>query len=210
MEEIFAHLVDLVEQFGYLGLFIATLIESTFVPIPAEVTMIPAGKLAALGKLSYWGILFSATAGVIAGSMLNYWIGIRFGRALLINYGKYIFLKPSSLKKTERFFKHYGALAVFIGRLLPGIKHYISFVAGLASMNFRTFVTYTALGGLIWIWLLLQVSYMAALKAEATDAGSLKSLEWVMAAVVVISLAAWFVKARMMKHAPQEEDDHPG
>ncbi len=204
-------LLELVKQLGYLGLFVATLIESTFIPIPAEVTMIPAGMLAAHGELSYWGILVSATAGVIVGSIINYWIGIRFGRALLLTYGKYIFLKPDSLRKTERFFAKYGGLAVFLGRLLPGIKHYIAFVAGIACMPFRPFVMFTAIGGLIWIWLLLHVSYLAELKAERDGTGDLSSLEWIVAAVVAISVVAWLLKSKLMKHTDHdEEENHDG
>lgn len=199
-------LLDLVEQLGYLGLFFATLIESTFVPIPSEVTMIPAGMLAAQGKLWYWGVLFSATAGVMAGSFINYWFGVKFGRALVVKYGKYCFLKPNSLRKTERFFAKYGGLAVFIGRLLPGIKHYIAFAAGIALMPFKPFMIFTAIGGLIWIWLLLHVSYLAELKAES-DGMSMSSLPWIVGAVIVISLAAWLVKEKMMKHTDHEHDD---
>lgn len=193
-------LLNLVEELGYLGLFVATLIESTFVPIPAEVTMIPAGMLAAQGKLWYWGVLFSATAGVIVGSILNYWIGIRFGRVLLLTYGKYIFIKPSSLDKTERFFNKYGGIAVFLGRLLPGIKHYIAFAAGIARMKFKPFIIYTAFGGLIWIWLLLQVSYMAEVNAQKNGAHDASSIEWIILAVVVISAVAWFIKEKVLKH----------
>jgi membrane protein DedA with SNARE-associated domain len=202
-------LLDLVEKLGYIGLFFATLIESTFVPIPSEVTMIPAGMLVAQGKLWYWGVLMSATLGVLAGSFINYWFGVKFGRTLITRYGKYIFLKPSALKKTERFFAKYGGLAIFIGRLLPGIKHYIAFAAGIALMPFKPFITFTAIGGLIWIWLLLHVSYLAELKAESNGM-SMSSLPWIVGAVILISLAAWLVKEKMMKHTDPHDDDEDG
>ncbi len=192
-------LLHLVEQLGYFGLFIATLIESTFVPIPSEVTMIPAGMLAAQGKLWYWGVLMSASAGVVAGSIVNYWFGIKFGRAIIIKYGKYAFLKPSSLDKTERFFAKYGTMAVFLGRILPGVKHYIAFAAGLAKMQFKPFIAASALGGLIWIWILLHLSYVAEKKAEAAG-GNDNSLATILVAVVVISALAWLVKEKLMKH----------
>lgn len=199
-------LLDLVEKLGYIGLFIATLIESTFVPIPSEVTMIPAGMLVAQGKMWYWGVLMSATAGVLAGSYINYWFGVKLGRDLIKKYGKYCFLKPNTLKKTERFFAHYGGLAVFIGRLLPGIKHYIAFAAGIALMPFKPFMIYTAIGGLIWIWLLLHISYLGELKAEQSGM-DMNSLPWIIGAVIVISIAALLVKEKMMKHAPHHDDD---
>jgi membrane protein DedA with SNARE-associated domain len=200
------HLVELVKNLGYVGLFFATLIESTCVPIPAEVTMIPAGQLVAQGVFNYWGVLISATLGVIVGSLINYWLGLKFGRLLLTQYGKYMFLKPNSLHKTERFFAKYGGLAVFIGRLLPGIKHYIAFAAGIAKMEYKPFVIFTALGGLIWIWLLLHVSYVAELRAEKAG-GDASSIQWILAAVIAISLGAWLIKAKMMKHTDHHDHD---
>lgn len=192
-------LMELVERLGYAGIFIATLIESSFVPIPAEVTMIPAGMLAFKGIFNYWLVLASATAGTIAGSLFNYWIGLQFGRKFILRYGKYIFIKHSFLDKTESFFTRYGRLAVFLGRLLPGIKHYIAFVAGIARMKFQPFITYTSLGALIWMWALLQVGYMAQRNTENGNS-DLSSLELIVFAITVISLLAWWVKQRMMRH----------
>lgn len=192
-------LLDLVEHLGYVGIFVATLIESTFVPIPAEVTMIPAGMLAAKGEMNYWLALISSVLGVIAGSCINYWIGIRFGRTFLLRYGRYIFIKPSFLHKTELFFARYGRMAVFLGRLLPGIKHYIAFVAGIAQMKFQPFITYTAFGGLIWMWVILQIGYMAEKQAEHS-ANSLSSLELIVIAITGVTIVAWFIKTRLMRH----------
>lgn len=192
-------LLRFVEHLGYIGIFFTTLIESTFVPIPAEVTVVPAGMLAAKGHFSYWGVLASATMGVIAGSAINYWIGSRYGRVLIIKFGKYVFLKPSFLRRTEIFFEKYGAFAVFIGRLLPGLRHYIGFVAGIAKMKFQLFVIYTSLGGLIWMWILLQVGYMAE-KNSAKGNADLSSLELIVIAVTVITLIAYFIKKKIFKH----------
>ncbi|MET0154701.1 MAG: DedA family protein [Rickettsiales bacterium] len=192
-------LIAVVESLGYAGVFFATLIESTFMPVPAEITVIPAGMLAAKGSLNYWGALACASSGVIAGSMVNYWVGLRFGRALLLKYGRYIFLKPAFLIKTERFFARYGVIAAFMGRLLPGVKHYIAFVAGIARMKFLPFVAASSLGGLIWMWLLLQVGFMAERSAQNSEEG-LGSLENILIAVTLISVVVWIVKEKLMKH----------
>jgi membrane protein DedA with SNARE-associated domain len=197
-------LMDLVDKLGYIGIFIATMVESTFVPIPAEVTVIPAGMLAAAGKINYWGALVSATAGVVVGSLLNYYIGLRFGRGLILRYGKYIFIKPEFLHKTEHFFARHGAFTVFIGRLLPGIKHYIAFVAGIAKMKLRPFLIYTSFGGLIWIWLLLQIGFMAE-KQEMAGNGHITSVEMIAVAVTFITVVSWVVRSRMMKHSEAQE-----
>lgn len=188
-------LIELVEHFGYLGIFIATLIESTFVPIPAEITMIPAGMLAAEGHFNYWIVLVTATAGVVAGSLINYWIGLYFGRNIIVKFGSYIFIKPQHLKKTELFFAQYGKMAVFLGRLLIGVKHYIAFAAGIARMQFKAFIVYTTLGGLVWVWLLLHIGFMA--KKNNTSIGE---LEIILISVAIITVVAWFIKQKFMKH----------
>lgn len=210
MESLTQALKDLVEHLGYGGIFLATLIESTFVPIPAEVTMIPAGMLVAQGVFNYWGVLAASTMGVIVGSLLNYLFGYYFGRSLLLKYGKYIFIKHKHIHKTERFFKKFGWMAAFTGRLLPGLRHYIAFVAGIAKMPVRPFMGATALGGLIWMWILLQVGFMAQLKAEKNgEADVTTAMEIAVAVILVITGIAYFVKVRMMRHHHDEEPHDP-
>lgn len=209
MNEITMALKDLVESFGYLGIFLATLVESTFVPIPAEVTMLPAGMLAAQGVLNYWLVLLSSTMGVIVGSLINYLFGYYFGRNLLLKYGKYIFIKHKHIHKTERFFKKFGVLAAFSGRLLPGVRHYIAFVAGIAKMPLRPFIVATSIGGLIWMWILLEIGYVAQVRADAHGSSDVSdAMEVAVLAVVVVTGLAYFVKVRMTRHHKDEEEDH--
>ena len=198
MEAFSDWLVDLIDQLGYLGIFLSTLIESTFVPIPAEVTMIPAGMLVAEGRMDYWITLLFATLGVIAGSAINYWFGYRYGRKLILRFGKYIFIKPRHIEKTENFFTRYGAVAVFMGRLLPGVRHYIAFVAGIGAMKPRPFLIYTSMGGLIWMWVLLQVGYMSQRNAENPES-HVGGLEMAVILVVVVSALAFGVQRILMR-----------
>ncbi len=208
-------LQNLVAHMGYLGIFIATMVESTFVPIPAEVTMIPAGMLAAQDKMNYWMVLLSGTGGVIAGSLLNYWIGLRYGRAMILKYGRYIMVKPRHIEKTERFFARYGTWTAFMGRLLPGVRHYIACVAGIAQMKLRVFMIYTSLGGLIWMWTLLQVGYMAQLKAK-DGVVDITILETILIFCIAIGVGTFFVQRWLMRHkhhednAPKDSNDSAG
>lgn len=192
-------LEHLVEKLGYVGIFLLTTVESTFVPIPAEVTVIPAGALAAKGVMSYWLVIATSTLGVIAGSAINYWLGYHYGRKLILRYGKYVFMTPAFLDKTERFFAKYGKLAVFLGRVLPGVKHYIAFAAGIAKMEIKPFLIFSALGGLVWMWLLVHIGYMAEISAEK-GTSHFSSLEIIAIAITAATLLALFVKQRMMKH----------
>lgn len=156
----FVHwLVDFVHHLGYFGIFIMTFIESTFVPIPAEVTMIPAGYLVQQGKMDLTMVLLASIVGTVGGAYFNYWLAKHYGRDLFIRYGKYLMMTPAKLEKLERFFAKHGVVSTFTGRLLPGIRHYISFPAGLARMDVRKFLIYTALGGAIWMTVLVLLGY---------------------------------------------------
>ena len=152
-------LVEVVNHLGYVGIFIMTFVESTFVPIPAEVTMIPAGYLVHQGEMKFLPALLASICGTVGGSYLNYWIAKKYGRDLFIRYGKYLMMTPAKLTKLENFFYEHGAVSTFTGRLIPGLRHYISFPAGLARMNLNKFVLYTGLGGGIWMSVLLGLGY---------------------------------------------------
>lgn len=152
-------LVEMVNHLGYAGIFIMTFVESTFVPIPAEVTMIPAGYLVHQQKMHFLPALVASVLGTVGGSYFNYWIAKRYGRDLFIRYGKYLMMTPAKLAKLEAFFSEHGVISTFTGRLVPGLRHYISFPAGLAKMDMRKFIGYTALGGGIWMSVLLGLGY---------------------------------------------------
>jgi membrane protein DedA with SNARE-associated domain len=159
MYEFFLQVVWFVESLGYFGLFFMTFIESTFIPIPAEITLIPAGYLVQKGEMNGLLVWIASTLGTIGGSIVNYYIAYFFGRKLFINKGKYFFMNEKKLQTIERFFKNHGAVSTFTGRLLPGVKHFISFPAGLAKMDKRIFISYTAAGGAIWCAVLITLGY---------------------------------------------------
>ena len=160
MYEIFLEIVYFVESLGYFGIFIMTFIESTFIPIPAEITLIPAGYLVHKGEMHIALILLVSTIGTLAGSTANYYIAYFFGRKLFTNKGKYFFMNESKLEKIEKFFADHGAISVFTGRFLPGVKHFISFPAGLAKMDIKAFCLYTLAGGVIWCAVLISLGYL--------------------------------------------------
>jgi membrane protein DedA with SNARE-associated domain len=160
MYELFLEIVEFIESLGYLGIFVMTFIESTFIPIPSEITLIPAGFLVADGRMNFWLVSLSSLIGTLGGSLTNYAIAKYFGRKLLLNYGKYLFIDEERLKTIEFFFQRHGAISTFSGRLLPGLKHFISFPAGLAQMNIVKFSFYTAAGGSLWNTLIIGLGYL--------------------------------------------------
>ncbi|BBG66358.1 DedA protein [Hydrogenimonas sp.] len=160
MHEIVNWIVETVGAMGYLGIFIMMFLESSFFPFPSEVAMIPAGYLASKGEMSLVAAFLAGAGGSLAGALFNYALGHRLGRAFLIRYGKYIFLKPETVDKTEAFFAKYGPASTFWGRLLPGIRQYISLPAGIGKMPLLAFSIYTFLGAGIWCAVLLGLGYI--------------------------------------------------
>ncbi len=159
MAEIVNFIVNLVGDMGYLGIFVMMFLESSFFPFPSEVAMIPAGYLASKGEMSLLFAWLAGTLGSVAGALFNYGLGYKLGRPFLEKYGKYLFLKEESLTKVENFFSKYGEPSTFWGRLVPGVRQYISLPAGVGKMNLLSFTFYTFLGAGIWCAVLLGLGY---------------------------------------------------
>jgi len=159
LHDIVNFVVDTVGSLGYIGIFIMMFLESSFFPFPSEVVMIPAGYLAYKGEMNIYIVVFSGIAGSLTGALLNYFLAVKFGRAFLIKYGKYFFIKEETISKMEDFFKSHGHISIFSGRLIPAVRQYISFPAGLARMNLFTFSFYTTLGAFIWVVILTLLGY---------------------------------------------------
>lgn len=159
LKELAQEVVDLVFDWGYGGIFILMSIESSFIPFPSEIVLVPAGYLASQGQMSITLIMLSALGGSLVGAFTNYFLAMKLGRKILQKWGKYFFIKEQTLVKMEGFFQKYGAVSTFTGRLIPGIRQLISIPAGLAKMNLALFTFYTALGASIWAMVLVLLGY---------------------------------------------------
>jgi membrane protein DedA with SNARE-associated domain len=149
-DSIITFLVAFINEIGYFGIFVGMFLESTLVPLPSEVIMIPAGISASKGEMNIYIATLSGILGNIAGALFSYYLALSLGRAILFRVGKYFFVKPETIIKIENFFAKHGAFSVFLGRLLPGFRHFISLPAGVARMNIKLFFFYTSLGSAIW------------------------------------------------------------
>ena len=158
--EIVAKIVEIVGEWGYFGIFSAMFLESSFFPFPSEVVMIPAGYLSSKGEMSLVLAILAGVGGSIAGAIFNYFLAMSFGRKFLLKYGKYFFLDEKGLNRLESFFGSHGEISTFTGRLIPGIRQYISLPAGLAKMHLGKFTLYTALGAGIWVIVLAMLGYL--------------------------------------------------
>ena len=143
-------ITSVISSLGYGGIFFLMILESALIPIPSEIIMPFSGFLASTGKLSSVGVILAGSLGNLVGSVITYYLGIRLGRAFLIKYGKYILFRVHHLVWTEQLFQKYGDKISFVGRLLPGVRTYISLPAGIGKSNFIKFVVYTLLGSIIW------------------------------------------------------------
>jgi membrane protein DedA with SNARE-associated domain len=159
IEQSLAWIVEFIYSLGYTGLFIATFLESTFVPIPSAATMIPAGYLVQQGQWSLTVVWIIAITGTISGSLANYALAYYLGRPFFERYGHYIMCGPERMRQVDEYFAKHGEISIFTSRLLPGVRHVISFPAGLAKMNLRNFTILTGLGGGLWMSILMCVGY---------------------------------------------------
>ena len=151
---------------GFVFIFVFMAVESSFIPFPSEVVMVPAGFLAARGELSCGvpSLDFAAASvigilGSLLGAYVNYFLARKMGDAFLRRYGKYFFLKPERLDRCEDIFRRYGDLTTFVCRLLPVIRQLISLPAGLAKMPLGRFTFFTAFGAGLWTALLASIGF---------------------------------------------------
>ncbi len=188
--------VNTVGNLGYIGIFVMMFLESSFVPFPSEVVMVPAGYLASKGEMSLTISIAIGVAGSLFGALFNYFLAVKFGRGFLLKYKKYLFLKEDSLDKLERFFKEHGEISTFTGRLIPGIRQYISFPAGLARMSLFKFSFYTSLGAGIWVVILSLIGYYIGQNEDLVKEYLKTATISAIIGVAIISLIYIFIKKR--------------
>ena len=142
--------VGTIDVLGYPGVFFLMLAESCGIPMPSEIIMPFSGFLVAEGKMNFWAVSFVGAFANLAGSLIAYWIGLKGGRALIEKWGKYILISKHDLDLADRWFLKFGNWTDFFGRLLPVVRTYISFPAGVAKMEIKRFSLYTFAGALPW------------------------------------------------------------
>ena len=177
LETIASHLESiaaLAPHWGFALIFFFMAVESSFIPFPSEIVMIPAGFLAARGELSLHApvpdlvlAIVIGLAGSLAGAYFNYYLSAKLGEPFLRKYGKWFFLKPEALDRACEVFNRYGGATTFVCRLIPVIRQLISIPAGLARMPLGKFTLFTGLGAGIWTAILAGIGY--ALGRSAGD-----------------------------------------
>lgn len=161
----------LVASWGYGGIVVLMTIESTIIPFPAELILIPAGALVAQGSFSGPLVLAAAIIGSVLGALINYALAYYLGRKslnlLISRYGRFLLIDEKAVLKTESYFARHGHITTFVGRLIPGIRSFISLPAGFARMNLFEFSVFTALGAGLWSALLIALGFFLGENYEA-------------------------------------------
>ncbi len=176
---------------GYLAVFLLMLAESACVPIPSEVTMLAAGAFAAQGRLSLGAVIALGTLGNLVGSYLAWAVGRTGGRAVLGRFGRLVLIREEDLDRAEAWFKVRGELAVFLGRLVPVVRTFISLPAGVAEMPPVRFGIYTLLGCLPWTAALGALGYALGSTWHSIVHG-FSAATYVIAALAVAGIAGFF------------------
>lgn len=153
-------LVETVFALGYPGIAALMAIESSFLPLPSEIVMAPAGYLAAQGRMDPVLAVVAGIVGSVVGALFNYWFATAVGEPFLRRYGKYFLVSGEHLDRAEAFFARHGEISTFIGRLIPVVRQLISIPAGMARMGLARFVAFTALGAGIWCSILVYIGWL--------------------------------------------------
>ena len=192
--------VDVVDKLGLPGVFALMVAESACIPIPSEGTMLFAGFNVSEGHYSLIAVVLVATAANVVGSWIAYAVGY-YGRVdILEKHGKKLHIKPSHLAWADRWFEKYGSWTVFLTRMLPIIRTFISLPAGVARMPFWRFTALTVLGCLPWVWLLAYIGMRAGDNWDQWK-DNLHYVDYAVAACIVIGAVYLFIRARRRRKA---------
>lgn len=193
---------------GSAGVALLMFLENVFPPIPSELIMPLAGFLSERGQLGFWPAVLAGTVGSLSGAVGWYWVGRSVGerrlRAWVDDHGRWLTLSCSDLDRTKEWFDRHGASAVFIGRLIPGLRTFISVPAGFAEMRFVPFVFYSALGTAIWTGALAAAGRWLGRGYDQVS-GYLEPVSWAVLAGVLLLYVYRVIRWRR-SDAPEEPE----
>ncbi len=199
-------LIQFVDHYGLVAVFLLMAAESCAVPFPSEVIMPVAGALAALGHLNLAAAIVAGGLGNLVGSLVAYGLAAWLGEPLLLGPGRWIGIRPTHLELADRWFRRRGSVAVLVGRVLPVVRTYISFPAGLARLDLVRFAGLTLAGSLVWSAALAAGGYAVG-RNYTRFSGPIGTIAVVLAVVVVAIVVGWFWRGRQ---APAAEPANRG
>lgn len=193
-------ITSLLLDYGYVAIFVLMALESACVPIPSEVTMLFGGALTSAAvagpgaELSIFWVGLAGVAGNLVGSWLAYGVGWKGGRPMIDRYGRYLLIRPHEVDRAHVWFETRGEAAVFVARLLPVVRTFISLPAGIARMPFWKFTLFTVLGCVPFVYALTFLGHAAGRNWEQVQ-HVLAPISWIILAVLIV-LGAIYVARR--------------
>lgn len=205
MTYIASWVMGVIAAMGYGGIVLLMGIESACIPLPSEIIMPFAGSLVATkGEMTLWGVSLAGAIGCVVGSIPAYYVGMYGGRKMIENYGKWVLISHHDLDIADKAFEKYGEIIIFIGRLLPVVRTFIAFPAGIAKMNMFKFCLYTFVGSLIWCYGLAYLGMKLGEKWEDLKV-YFHEFHYVIAIAFVV-FAIWYIR-RHFKNNKQTKNE---
>ncbi len=189
-------IIGVISSMGYGGIVLLMAIESACIPLPSEIIMPFSGFLVFKGEMSLLFVALAGAIGCVLGSIPAYYLGAVGGRPLVEKYGKWILVSHHDLQLADRWFTQHGEITIFIGRLLPVVRTFIAFPAGVARMNMSKFIIYTFTGSYIWCWLLAYAGMKAGQNWEGLKV-YFHEFHYVIAAAFAV-FAVWYVRRHLV------------
>lgn len=152
-------ILDLINKYGYIGMFISMVLEAVIIVIPSEAILATGGILASKKIFTFWNAFFVGLLGSVFCAIVIYFIGYFGGRPFIKKYGKYFFMKDEDLDKSDSWFNKYGMIGALIGRNFPIIRTLISLPIGIMRLSFTKFLIYTTIGSIPWTFIFVYVGY---------------------------------------------------
>ncbi|HEY2106280.1 MAG TPA: DedA family protein [Candidatus Binataceae bacterium] len=201
-----ALIISVIAGLGYGGVVLLMAVESACIPLPSEVIMPFAGYLVSTGRFGLQAVAFAGAIGCLLGSYVAYFVGATGGRPAFEKYGRWVWISPHELKVADRFFERWGSLTVFVGRLLPVIRTFIAFPAGVSRMGLWRFSIYTLLGSYPWC-LALAYAGMKLGQHWRDLAPYFHRFDNLIAVLLVIAIAVFvYARLRGRTHEPVPRD----
>ena len=197
--------INLISSLSYFGVILAMAIESACIPLPSEIIMPFSGYLVSTGTFNFHLVSWAGALGNLLGSLLAYYVGYYGGRPFILRFGKYILIRKEELARADRFFERWGSWAVFICRMLPIVRTFISLPAGISRMRIVPFILLTFFGSLPWCYLL---TYIGRVMGENWEdiRGYFHRFDLVIAGILLL-LFGWWLWAYLRRRKKKTKED---
>jgi len=193
LEYLSSTVILIIERTSYVGIFVLMALESANIPIPSEIIMPFSGYLVFQEKFNFIWVVFWGALGNLIGSIVSYYLGFFGGRRFLEKYGRFLFVSEHDLNLADSWFKRYGTITIFASRVLPVVRTFISFPAGIAKMNIWKFSIYTFAGSFIWSYFLTYVGVIMGENWTQLEV-YFRKFDWAIILIIIIGIGWWVMR----------------